>query len=73
MPCLNEAATRAEAASAAVDVADKLLKDKDAAKVAPRVADAMDKVASSDAGADIAKRAKELRDQAKAKAGASAH
>jgi HEAT repeat protein len=69
-PYLEEAATKAEAATAAVDVADKLLKDKDAAKLAPRLAEVLDKVAGSTDNADLAKRAKELRDQAKSKASA---
>jgi HEAT repeat protein len=69
-PYLDEAAIKAEAATAAVDVSDKLLKAKDAAKFAPRLAEVLNKVAGSTDNADLAKRAKDLRDQAKAKASA---
>ena len=67
-PCLEEPGTKEEAATAAVEVCDKLLKDKDAAKLAPRLADLLDKVSGSTASADLAKRAKELRAQVKSKA-----
>ena len=54
-----------------VDVADKLLKEKDSAKAAaPKLVGPLDKVAQATANADLAKRAKDLRDQAKDKADA---
>ena len=53
-----------------MDISEKLLKEKDSAKVAPRLIEPLDKVAQATASADLAKRAKDLRDQAKSKAGA---
>jgi HEAT repeat protein len=67
-PYLDDDGTKAEAATAAVDVAEKLLKDKGVAKLAPRLTEVLDKVANSTANAELAKRAKDLRDQAKSKA-----
>jgi len=69
-PYLGEAGTKEEAASAAVDIADKLLKADDSAKAAPKLIEPLDKVAQATANADLAKRARDLRDQAKTKAGA---
>jgi HEAT repeat protein len=69
-PYLAEAGTKEEAATAAVEISDKLLKDKDAAKLAPRLAELLDKVAGATSSPDLAKRAKDLRDQAKSKTGA---
>lgn len=69
-PYLGEAGTKEEASTAVVNVADKLLKEKDAAKCAPRLAEMLDKVAGATASADLAKRAKELLDSAKAKTSA---
>jgi hypothetical protein len=66
-PYLEEAGTKEEAATATVDLADKLLKDKDAAKLAPRLTEPLEKVAQVTANADLAKRAKELGKQAKSK------
>jgi HEAT repeat protein len=66
-PYLGEAGTKEEAATAAVDVSDNLLKGKDAAKLASRLVGPLDKVAQITANADLAKRAKDLRDQAKSK------
>jgi HEAT repeat protein len=67
-PYLDEDGTKEEAATAAVDVSEKLLKEKDAAKLATRLAEALDKVASATANADLSKRAKDLRDKANIKA-----
>ena len=69
-PYLGEAGTKEEASTAAVDVSDKLLKADDSAKAAPKLVEPLDKVAQATANADLAKRAKDLRDQAKTKAGA---
>ena len=67
-PYLDEDGTKEEASTAAVDVSDKLLKGKGAAKLAPRLTEVLDKVANATASADLAKRAKALKDQAKSKA-----
>ncbi len=53
-----------------MNISDKLLKEEGSAKVAPRLIEPLDKVAQVTANADLAKRAKELRDQAKSKASA---
>jgi HEAT repeat protein len=67
-PYLDEDGTKEEASTAALDVSEKLLKGKNAAKVASRVTEVLDKVANATASADLAKRAKDLSDQAKTKA-----
>jgi HEAT repeat protein len=67
-PCLDEPGTKVEAATAAVDVAEKLLKEKDAEKYAVRLLNVLTKVSDADAGTELTKRAKSLCDQAKAKA-----
>jgi HEAT repeat protein len=69
-PYLAEAGTKEEASAAAVDISEKLLKGDNSAKVASKLIEPLDKVAQATANADLAKRAKDLRDQAKAKAGA---
>ncbi len=68
-PYLSEAGTKEEASTAAVDVSEKVLKGDGSAKAAPKLLEPLDKVAQATANADLAKRAKDLRDQAKAKAG----
>jgi len=68
-PYLDEDGTKEEAATAAVDVSEKLVKGKDSAKLAPRLTEVLDKVVNATASADLAKRAKDLRDQAKTKVG----
>ena len=70
VPSLDDSATKEEAATAAVDVADKVLKEKDAAKVASKLVEPLNKVAQATANADLAKRAKDLAAQAAAKAAA---
>jgi HEAT repeat protein len=67
-PYLDEDGTKEEASTAALDVSDKLLKGKNAAKVASRVTEVLDKAANATASADLSKRAKDLSDQAKTKA-----
>ena len=69
-PYLDDTATKEEASSGVVDISDKLLKGSDASKVASKLIEPLDKVAQVTANADLAKRAKELRDQAKSKAAA---
>jgi hypothetical protein len=66
-PYLNEDGTKEEAATAAVDISDKLLKGPNAAKVAPRVGEILEKVAAATANADLAKRAKALASKVKPK------
>ena len=68
-PYLDDAATKEEAAASAVDISDKLLKEKDSAKAAPKLIEPLEKAAQATANADLAKRAKDLCDQAKSKAG----
>ena len=70
MPYLDQAGTKEEAAASAVGISEKLLKEKDSAKVAPKLIEPLDKVAQATANADLATRAKDLRDQAKIKADA---
>ena len=43
-----------------MDISDKLLKEKDSAKVAPKLIEPLDKAAQATANADLAKRAKDL-------------
>jgi len=69
-PYLDQAGTKEEAAASAVDISEKLLKGNDAAKVAAKLVEPLEKVAQATANADMAKRATGLRDQAKSKAGA---
>jgi HEAT repeat protein len=67
-PYLDDPATKEEASTGIVSISDKLLKEEGSAKVAPGLIEPLDKVAQVTANADLAKRAKELRDQAKSKA-----
>jgi HEAT repeat protein len=69
-PYLDNAGTKEEAGTATVNLSDQILKGNDSAKLAPKLVEPLDKVAQVSANADLAKRAKELRDQAKSKAGA---
>jgi HEAT repeat protein len=66
-PYLDDTATKEEAAASTVDISDKLLKDKDAAKVAAKLVEPLAKASQATANADLAKRAKDLGDQAKNK------
>ena len=69
-PYLDNAGTKEEAGTATVNLSDQILKGNDSAKLAPKLVEPLDKVAQVTANADLAKRAKQLRDQAKTKAGA---
>jgi HEAT repeat protein len=69
-PYLDNGGTKEEAGTATVNVSDQILKGNDSAKAAPKLVEPLEKVAQVTANADLAKRAKELRDQAKSKAGA---
>jgi len=67
-PHLDDAATKAEASTAAVTVAEKLVKRRDAAKQAPRLVEAMEKVVQAAPNADLTKRAQAVLQQAQSKA-----
>jgi HEAT repeat protein len=66
-PYLEEDGTKEEAAAATVDISSKLMKGANAAKVAPRLREVLEKAAAATGNADLAKRAKSLRDQVKPK------
>ncbi len=70
-PHLEDAAIKEEAAAATVGVAEKLLKGKDASKVAGRLVDPLQKAAQATANADLAKRAQDALKQAQSKAGSA--
>jgi HEAT repeat protein len=69
-PYLDDPATKEEASAAIVDTSEKLLKEAGSDKVAPSLIEPLDKAAQVTANPDLAKRAKALCDQAKAKAAA---
>jgi HEAT repeat protein len=69
-PYLDDGGTKEEAGTGIVNISDQLMKGNDSAKVAPKLVEPLVKVAQVIANADLAKRAKELGDQAKSKAGA---
>jgi HEAT repeat protein len=68
-PHLDDTATRNEAAAALVAVADKLVRSDLPAPGARRLAEALDKAAGSVNNADLARRARNLAEQARKKAG----
>jgi len=70
-PYLDDADSKEEAATAVVDISDKLLRRKNADKVASRLIKPLEKAAQATANADLARRAKELRDKAGSKTGSS--
>ena len=69
-PYLDDAATKEEAATASVNIAEKLLQGSDSAKVAPKLIEPLDKVAQVTANTDLANRAKKLAEQARGKTSA---
>ena len=69
-PYLDNAGTKEEAGTATVNLSDQILKGNDSAKSAPKLIEPLEKVAQVTANADLGKRAKDLREQAKSKAGA---
>jgi len=69
VPHLNDAATRQEAALAAVTLAEKLLKGRDGGRHAPAMIESLEKVTQAEINDDLAKRAKEVLRQAKSKSG----
>jgi hypothetical protein len=68
VPYLDEAGAKEEAATAVVDISDKLLQRKNADNVASRLIKPLEKAAQATANTDLAKRAKDLLDLAKSKA-----
>jgi HEAT repeat protein len=68
VPYLDDAATKEEASTAAVEISAKLLQGSDSAKLAPKLTDPLEKVTRSTANADLVKRAEKLLEQAKTKA-----
>jgi HEAT repeat protein len=66
-PYLEDAATKEEASTGTVNISDKLLHGNQSAKVAPKLVEPLGKVVQVTANPDLAKRAKELRDQAESK------
>jgi len=64
MPYLDDPATRAEACTATVAIAENLLKRRDSSKLAPRLVKPLEKVAQVSNNADQARRAKTLLRQA---------
>ena len=68
-PYLDNSGTKEEAGTAIVNISDQLLKGNDSTKAAPKLVEPLDKVAQATANADLAKRAKELGQKAKSKAG----
>ena len=69
-PHLEDPAIKEEAVAAAVGVAEKLLKGKDAAQVAGRLIEPLQKAAQATANPDLAKRAQDALKLAQSKAGA---
>ena len=69
LPYLDEPGTREEASSAVVEMAARLLKGQNAARLAARLLGPLDKAGQATLNDDLAKRARALLDQAKAKAG----
>jgi HEAT repeat protein len=63
--CLADPATREEAATAALDIVERQLRDKDAPKDASVLVPALEKIVESGAKEDLVKRAKTALDQAK--------
>ena len=69
-PYLDDAATKEEAAASAVDIADKLLKEKDSTKVAPKLVEPLDQGGPNHRQCRPGQARRGLRDKAKDKAGA---
>ncbi len=69
VPHLGDAATRQEAALAAVTLSEKLLQGRNAERRAPAVIEALEKVTQAEINDDLARRAKDLLRQARSKAG----
>jgi HEAT repeat protein len=70
-PYLDDAGCKEEAATAVVDISDKLLQRRNADWVASRLIKPLEKAVQATANGDLANRANGLLDQAKSKAGSS--
>jgi len=68
-PYLNDAGIRQEAVMASLKIAERLLKGRDSGKQAPKLIAPLEKVTQVITGEDLSRRAKELLQQAKTKAG----
>jgi len=68
-PYLNDSAIRQEAVLASLKIAERLLKGRDSGKQAPKLIAPLEKVVRVPAGDNLLRRAKELLQQAKTKAG----
>lgn len=65
VPYLDDPATRAEAGTACVAIADKILKRRNSSKLAPKLIEPLEKVAQNTTDAELAGRAKVLLRQAR--------
>ena len=68
-PFLSDAGVKKEAATAALNIAERLLRARDAAKQAPKLLEPLQQVAQANAGTDLGQRASTLLQQAQSKAG----
>ena len=66
-PYLNDPYTRAEAGTAIVTISEKLLKDRNAARHAPKLIEPLQKVIEANPEGGLAQRAKGFLNQAKSK------
>lgn len=66
-PYLDDPGVKQEAATATITIAEKLLRGKGANKAAPKLIEPLEKVVRNAPDGDLAKRAKELLDEARAK------
>lgn len=67
VPYLDDATAKEEAATAAVGIAERILRRDDAASSAPKIVEGMSKVVAVTSNQDLAKRAAKLAEQAKSK------
>ena len=67
-PYVNDEGVKAEASTAALGIAERLLKGKEAARLAPRLVETLQKLAQANANTDLGKRANALLQQAQSKA-----
>ena len=69
VPYLDDSAVRDEASTAALGIAERLLQGRNTAKAAPQLVAPLQKVAQATQNADLAKRAKDLLQQAQSRGG----
>ena len=67
MPYLDDPATRAEASTATVAIAEKLLGGRSNSKLAPQLIEPLEKVTQVTTNADLARRAKALLQRARSR------